>query len=105
VRISHAKRSIAAEVRVRLSCPAKLKILCAGTLQAGVIDASGKAGGLGRTSAYRLRHGASRLLRVKLRATDQAKLRADKRARLRLVSIERGEHGPKTVVAVIAVRR
>ena len=105
IRISRAKRSIADAVAVRLTCPAKLKIACDGTLQAGVITARGTAGGLGPKSSYRLAHGASRVLRVRLRPADQARLRAAKGSRLRLVSLEKGEHGPKTVVALVSVKR
>ena len=88
-------------VSVRLRCPRKLKIACAGRL---AVRLDRKGARFGAPMRYRLRHGRSVTLRVVLPRAQRARARRSG-ARLRLRSVERGSHGPKTTLRSVAVRR
>ncbi len=86
---------------VRLRCPRKLKIACAGRL---AVRLDRKGARFGAPKRYRLRHGRSVTVRVVLPRAQRARARRSG-ARLRLRSVERGSHGPKTTLRSVAVRR
>ncbi len=84
-------------VAVRLRCPRKLRIACAGSL---AVRADRKGSRFGAKRRYRIRRGRSLTVRVVLPAAQRLRAR-----RLRLRSVERGSHGPKTTLRVARVRR
>jgi hypothetical protein len=77
---------------VRLVCPRAARKKCAGTLRA-----RGKA--TGPRSRYRIRRGRAGRVRIRLARRDRGK-----RTQIRLISVERGRHGPKTRWRTITVR-
>ncbi len=90
--------------RVRLTCPAKLARPCAGRLSLSLF--SGKRRAAPSSGApYSIAHGASKRVTVALSARDRRALATRHSARGQLTSIERGVHGRKTTVRVVALRR
>jgi Ca2+-binding RTX toxin-like protein len=88
-------------MRVRLSCPRSVRIGCRGRLAARPPRGAGTAGG----TRYRIRRGRSTRVTVRLPASLRRKLERRRRVTARLVSIERGVHGPKTTIRPVSVRR
>jgi Ca2+-binding RTX toxin-like protein len=88
-------------VTVRLRCPRRLDIPCAGRL-AVRLDRSRTR--FGRAARYRMRHGRSITVTVRLPAAQRSGARRP-RARLRLRSVETGTHGPKTTLRSLRTRR
>jgi Ca2+-binding RTX toxin-like protein len=82
-------------VRVRLTCPRSVRIGCRGALGAGT------AGG----TRYRIRRGRSTRVRVRVPGSVRRALSRRRRVPVRLVSIERGSHGPKTTIRTVTLRR
>ena len=91
-------------VRVRLSCAAKLSLPCSGRLSLVLFSGKRRASPSGGTR-YSIAHGASKRVTVVLSARDRRALGARHKARGQLTSIERGVHGRKTTVRVVALRR
>ena len=86
-------------VRVRLRCPASVRIGCRGRLAAGAPRRA-----LGRRTRYRLRRGATARVTIRLpRALRRAAARRN-RVPARVVSIETGSHGPKTTIRPMLLR-
>ena len=85
VRISSARRAARGMLAVRLRCPRQLRRPCAGTLRAGSR----------RATRYRIRPRRSATVRVRF---------ASRARTVRLRSVERGTHGPKTTIRVLRVR-
>lgn len=88
-------------VAVRLRCPRKPQIPCAGRL-AVRLDRSRTR--LGAATHYRIRRGRSRTVTIRLPAAQRSGARR-RGARLRLRSVERGSHGPKTTLRSVPARR
>lgn len=86
--------------RVLLSCPRKLPRACAGTLSAGL---QSRRAVTGRATRYRIRPGRRAVLRLKLPASQRARARRPG-ARVRIRSVERGRHGPKTTIRTVRTR-
>jgi Ca2+-binding RTX toxin-like protein len=106
VRIATATLTLARGVRarVRLTCPAKLTRPCRGRLSLGLFSGKRRGAPAGGTQ-YSIARGASRRVTVALSARDRRALGTRHRARGQLTSIERGVHGRKTTVRVVALRR
>ena len=88
-------------VRVRLRCPRSVSIGCRGTLAAGPASRT-------RTAAktrYRIRRGAAKRVRLRVPRSVRRALAGRRRVGLRIVSLERGSHGPKTTVVTLPLRR
>jgi Ca2+-binding RTX toxin-like protein len=86
-------------VRVRLRCPASVKIGCRGRLAAGAPRRA-----LGRRTRYRIRRGATARITVRVPlALRRAAARRD-RVPARVVSIETGSHGPKLTIRPMLLR-
>jgi Ca2+-binding RTX toxin-like protein len=86
-------------VRVRLRCPASVKIGCRGRLAAGAPRRA-----LGPRTRYRIRRGATARVTVRVpRALRRAAARRD-RVPARVVSIETGSHGPKLTIRPMLLR-
>ena len=88
-------------LRVRLSCPRGLAIGCRGAAAVRVERARSR---FGRAVSYRLRAGRSATLTLRLPAGQAAAARR-RGARVRVRSVERGVHGPKTTQRSIVTRR
>lgn len=88
-------------VRVRLTCPAALRVACRGTLAV----ASAAVGIPFGTAGYRVPAGRSRVIRVPVSGTEEAILR--RRSRVVLISSERGRSpkGPKVTIVTVTVPR
>jgi RTX calcium-binding nonapeptide repeat (4 copies) len=91
-------------VRVRLTCPAKLSLPCRGRLSLGLFSGKRRASPSEGTR-YSIAHGASKRVTVVLSARDRRALRSRHKAQGQLTAIERGVHGRKTTVRVVALRR
>ena len=87
-------------VEVRLRCPRRLDIPCAGRL-AIRLDRSRTR--FGRATRYRMRRGGSTTVTVRLPAAQRPGARR-RGARLRLRSVETGSHGPKTTLRSLRAR-
>jgi Ca2+-binding RTX toxin-like protein len=87
-------------LRVRLACPRALRIGCRGSLAARV-DRRGTR--FGAKEPYSLRRGRSTVVEVALPPGQIAGARRP-RARVRVRSVERGVHGPKTTQRSLAAR-
>jgi Ca2+-binding RTX toxin-like protein len=86
-------------VRVRLRCPASVKIGCRGRLAVGAPRRA-----LGPRTRYRLRRGVSARVTVRLpRALRRAAARRNQ-VPARVVSIETGSHGPKLTIRPMLLR-
>jgi Ca2+-binding RTX toxin-like protein len=86
-------------VRVRLRCPASVRIGCRGRLAAGAPRRA-----LGPRTRYRIRRGARTRVTVRLpRALRRAAARRN-RVPARIVSIETGSHGPKLTIRPMLLR-
>ena len=80
-------------IRVRLRCPASVRIGCRGRLAAGAPRRA-----LGARTRYRVRRGAAARVTVRVpRALRRAAARRN-RVPARVVSIETGSHGPKLTI-------
>lgn len=79
-------------LRVRLACPRSVRIGCRGSLVAR-LDRRGAR--FGAKAPYSLRRGGSTVVEVALPSRQVAGARRP-RARVRVRSVERGVHGPKT---------
>jgi Ca2+-binding RTX toxin-like protein len=90
--------------RVRVTCPAKLSLPCRGRLSLGLFSGKRRSASSGGTR-YSIAHGGSKRVAVALSARDRRALGARHKARGQLTSIERGVHGRKTTVRVVALRR
>ena len=88
-------------VEVRLRCPRTLRIPCAGRL-AVRLDRAGTR--FGPVTRYSIRRGRTMTVTVQLPAAQRAGARR-RGARLRLRSVERGSHGPKTTLRSLPSRR
>jgi hypothetical protein len=88
---------------VRLTCPAKLTRPCRGRLSLSLFSGKRRSAPSAGTR-YSIAHGASRRVTVALSARDRRALGTRHRARGQLTSIERGVHGRKTTVRVVALR-
>jgi hypothetical protein len=88
-------------VSVRLRCPRKLRIACEGSL---AVRGDRKGSRFGARARYRIRRGRSATVRVVLPRAQRSRARR-RGGRLRLRSVERGSHGPKTTLRLLAVRR
>jgi hypothetical protein len=86
---------------VRLACPRSVRIGCRGVLSTR-LDRRGARFGAGER--YSLRPGASRTLEVELPAAQTGAARR-RGARVRVRSVERGVHGPKTTQRSLPARR
>jgi hypothetical protein len=93
-----------ARARVRLTCPAKLARPCGGRLSLSLFSGKRRAAPSSATR-YSIAHGASKRVTVALSARDRRALGTRHGARGQLTSIERGVHGRKTTVRVVALRR
>jgi hypothetical protein len=98
VRIRTAKRAGRRLLKVRLSCPRKTRNGCKGRLAVG---AARKGARFGPTKRYRIRRGRSKVVRVRVRRSSQA--RRGKKVRIR--SVERGRLGRRTTFKTLRVRR
>ena len=87
-------------VRVKLACPAALPRRCSGRLV--LREATRRARSLGRTR-YRIRAGKRRTATVRL--GEPAQRRARRRGFVFAEAVERGDHGPKTTIALRALGR
>ena len=85
---------------VRLACPRKLRRRCAGALSVRIDKARSR---FGRRTRYSIRPGRAKTVRVTLRASQRRAARR-RRARVRVRSVERGTHGPKTTQRSLRVR-
>lgn len=85
---------------VRLACPRSVRIGCRGALSAR-LDRRGTRFGSGER--YSLRPGRSAVVQVQLRRAQVASARR-RGARVRVRSVERGVHGPKTTQRSLAAR-
>lgn len=98
-------RSVAVDadglLAVRLACPRSVAVGCRGVLSAR-LDRSGTRFGAGER--YSLRRGRSVVVEVELRAGQDARARR-RGARVRVRSVERGLHGPKTTLRSLPSRR
>jgi hypothetical protein len=90
--------------RVRLTCPAKLTRPCRGGLSLGLFSGKRRSSPSGGTR-YSIGPGASKRVTVALSARDRRALGSRRHARGQLTAIERGVHGSKTTVRVVALRR
>jgi Ca2+-binding RTX toxin-like protein len=90
--------------RVRLTCPAKLARRCGGRLSLSLFSGKRRAAPSSATR-YSIAHGASKRVTVALSARDRRALATRHSARGQLTSVERGVHGRKTTVRVVALRR
>ena len=90
--------------RVRLTCPAKLTRRCGGRLSLSLFTGKRRAAPSSGTP-YSIAHGASKRVTVTLSARNRRALATRHSARGQLTSIERGVHGRKTTVRVVALRR
>jgi Ca2+-binding RTX toxin-like protein len=90
--------------RVRLTCPAKLTRRCGGRLSLSLFTRKRRAAPSSGTP-YSIAHGASKHATVTLSARDRRALATRHSARGQLTSIERGVHGRKTTVRLVALRR
>lgn len=88
-------------VRVRLACPRSVRIGCRGVLAMRLARGAGTAGG----TRYRIRRGRSTRVRVRAPGSVRRALARRRRVPVRLVSIERGSHGPKTTIRTVTLRR
>ncbi len=86
---------------VRLACPRSVRIGCRGALSAR-LDRRGARFGAGER--YSLRPGRSATVAVDLPGGQVAAARR-RGARVRVRSVERGVHGPKTTQRSLAARR
>ncbi len=86
-------------VRVRLTCPAVLRAACRGTLAVAPAVVGIPFG----TASYRVPAGRSRVIRVPVSGTDAAAI--GRRARVVLISSERGRSpkGPKVAIVTVTV--
>ena len=90
--------------RVRLTCPAKLARRCGGRLSLSLFSGKRRAAPSSGTR-YSIAPGASKPVTVALSARDRRALATRHSARGQLTSVERGVHGRKTTVRVVALRR
>jgi len=106
VRIATATLTLGRGMRapVRLACPAKLNRPCRGRLSLSLFSGKRHGAPAGGTQ-YSIAGGASGRVRVALPARDRRALGTRHRARGQLTSIERGVHGRKTTVRVVALSR
>ncbi len=106
VRVATATLALGRDGRahVRLTCPAKLTRPCSGRLSLSLFSGKRRSLPSGGTR-YSIGHGATKRVTVALSARDRRALGSRRRARGQLTSIERGVHGSKTTVRVIALRR
>jgi Ca2+-binding RTX toxin-like protein len=89
-------------VRVHLRCPRVLgRLGCHGTLSLQVDGARARGGSASR---YAIRAGRTATVVATLSAGGLRALRRTRHPRLRLVSVERGHHGPKTTRRLLGVR-
>ena len=88
-------------VAVRLRCPRRLRINCAGRL---TVRLDGARTRFGAATRYRIRRGRSATVAVRLPAAQRSRARR-RGARLRLCSVERGSHGPKTTLRLVRATR
>ena len=88
-------------LRMRLACPRSVDIGCRGELAAR-LDRRGA--GFGSGKRYSLRAGRAKSVEVRLPASQVARARR-RGARVRVRSIETGEHGPKTTLRSVAARK
>lgn len=88
-------------VAVRLRCPRRLDIPCAGRL---AVRLDARRTRFGSATRYRMRRGGSTTVTVRLPAVQRSGARR-RGARLRLRSVETGSHGPKTTLRSLPARR
>jgi Ca2+-binding RTX toxin-like protein len=88
-------------VAVRLRCPRRLDIPCAGRL---AVRLDAPRARFGSATRYRMRRGRSTTVTVRLPAAQRSGARR-RGARLRLRSVEKGSHGPKTTLRSLPARR
>ena len=86
-------------VRVRLRCPASVKIGCRGRLAAAAPRRA-----LGPRTRYRIRRGAAARVTVRLPRSLRRAAARRKRVPARVVSIETGSHGPKLTIRPMLLR-
>ena len=86
---------------VRLACPRSVRIGCRGALSARLDRARARFGGV---QSYSLRPGRSTTVEVELPAAQVAAARR-RGARVRVRSVERGVHGPKTTQRSLPARQ
>ena len=86
---------------VRMRCPRRLSRPCRGRLAAR-LDRKGTP--FGKRVRYSIRPGRSKTIKTRLRASQRGAARR-RRARVRLESVEKGRHGPKTTTASLRTRR
>lgn len=87
-------------LRVRLACPRSVRIGCRGRLAARL---DRRAARFGARQPYALRPGGSTVVAVSLPSGQAAAARRPG-ARVRVRSVERGVHGPKTTQRLLATR-
>jgi hypothetical protein len=106
VRIATGRLTLGRDGRahVRLSCPAKLTRPCSGRLSLSRFSGKRRSSPAGGTR-YSIAHGASARVTVALSARDLRALGSRRHPRGQVTSVERGVHGAKTTVRVVALRR
>lgn len=87
-------------VSVRLRCPRALKRPCAGRLGAKV---ERRGANYGRRTSYSIKPGKTASVEAKLPASQRAAARR-RGARVGVISVEKGTHGPKTTLDSLASR-
>lgn len=91
-------------VRLRLACPLAVPLGCRGRLTLNAVSARLRSRGrLARRAYRRIAPGASRRVRIRLRG--RTLQRARRYRRVRVTSVEQGQHGPKTTIVTLRVPR
>lgn len=87
--------------RVKLSCPRKLRSRCKGTLSLSLYPRRARRG----ATRYSIKPGRSKRVRVRLSSRDRRALAKKRKPRGRIASLERGQHGRKTTIRVVGLKR
>lgn len=92
--------------RVKLSCPRQLSRRCKGKLSLSLYRRSAHGGAVAsRATRYSIKPGRSRQVKVRLSGRDRRALVSRRKPRGRIKSVERGQHGRKTTIRVVKLKR
>jgi hypothetical protein len=92
--------------RVKLSCPRQLRRRCKGKLSLTLYRRSAHGGAVAsRATRYSIKPGRSRQVKVRLSGSDRRALVSRRKPRGRIKSVERGQHGRKTTIRVVKLKR